>query len=102
MCKAYSVSYGVSIDTITKIFKKEILSELTYEFESYTNNLEINSNAVIFGQIIEPATVLKNCEPKVYEDFLNEFIINRARDFRKELLNSDETVSIYDLDFTVE
>ena len=102
MCKAYSVSYGVSIDTIVKIFKKEIFSEMINEFNSFIDNMEINSDAVVFGQIIEPATVLKNCEPKVYEDFLDEFIINRARDFRKELLNSDETVSIYDLDFTVE
>lgn len=102
MCKAYSVSYGVSIDTIAKIFKKEILSEMINEFNSFIDNMEINSDAVVFGQIIAPSTVLKNCEPKVYEDFLNEFIINRARDFRKELLNSDETVSIYDLDFTIE
>lgn len=98
----YSVSYGVSLNTLVKIFKKEILSELTYEFESYTNNLEINSNAVIFGQIIEPATALKMCEPKVYEDFRDEYIEERAREFRKELLNSDETVSIYGIDFTVE
>ena len=102
MCKAYSVSYGVSIDTIAKIFKKEILSEMINEFNSFIDNMEINSNAVVFGQIIAPSIVLKKCEAKVYEDFLNEFIINRARDFRKELLNSDETVSIYDLDFTVE
>ena len=102
MCKAYSVSYGVSIDTIAKIFKKEIFSEMINEFNSFIDNMEINSDAVVFGQIIAPSIVLKKCEPKVYEDFLNEFIINRARDFRKELLNSDETVSIYDLDFTVE
>ena len=102
MCKAYSVSYGVSIDTIAKIFKKEILSEMINEFNSFIDNMEINSNAVVFGQIIAPSIVLKKCEPKVYEDFLNKFIINRARDFRKELLNSDETVSIYDLDFTIE
>lgn len=102
MCKAYSVSYGISINTITKIFKKEILPEMMDEFNSFIDNMEINSNAVVFGQIIAPSIVLKNCEPKVYNDFLNEFIINRAGNFRKELLNSDETVSIYDLDFTVE
>ena len=102
MCKAYSVSYGVSIDTIVKIFKKEILPEMINEFNSFVDSMEINSNAIVFGQIIEPSTVLKKCEPKVYEDTLNEFIINRAGEFRAELLNSDETVSIYDLDFTVE
>lgn len=42
------------------------------------------------------------CEPKVYEDFRDEYIEERAREFRKELLNSDETVTIYGLDFTVE
>ena len=72
MCKAYSVSYGVSIDTIAKIFKKEIFSEMINEFNSFIDNMEINSNAVVFGQIIAPSAVLKNCEPKVYEDFLKQ------------------------------
>ena len=40
MCKAYSVSYGVSIDTIVKIFKKEILSEMINEFNSFIDNME--------------------------------------------------------------